>query len=121
MNKRQSVLATLAALLLLGSGMALAEPAQHDHHAMAQNDPASQPAADQASHTGFGVLRAINLKDGKVQIAHEAIATLQWPPMTMWFALRDPLPQDIKVGDEIRFELRQAEKKQWVIVRIVRK
>jgi Cu/Ag efflux protein CusF len=41
--------------------------------------------------------------------------------MTMWFALRDPLPKDIKAGDAVRFELMQGEKKQWVIVKIERK
>ena len=60
-------------------------------------------------------------QSGKVLIAHEAIADLNWPPMTMWFALRDPLPKDIKTGDAVRFELMQGERKQWVIVKIRRK
>lgn len=113
----QSLLATLGALLLLGGSTALAEPVQHEH-AMAQPAPASQPAENQITHTGVGILKAINLKDGKVQIAHEAIATLQWPPMTMWFALRAPLPAQVKVGDHVRFELKQIDGKTWDITKI---
>jgi Cu/Ag efflux protein CusF len=41
--------------------------------------------------------------------------------MTMWFALRDPMPKDLKSGDAVRFELMQDDKKQWVIVTIKRK
>ncbi len=67
------------------------------------------------------MLKAVNTVSGKVQIAHEAIADLGWPPMTMWFALHDPIPQDLKVGDAVRFELQQGENKQWVIMKIGRK
>ncbi|BCK87840.1 hypothetical protein MIZ01_1637 [Sideroxyarcus emersonii] len=88
-----------------------------------QSDMPQHPLAMQATagHEGIGVLKAVNEQAGKVQISHEPLADLQWPAMTMWFALRAPLPQDIRVGDAIRFELRPGENKQWVIVRIVRK
>ncbi|MFZ2162777.1 MAG: copper-binding protein [Sideroxyarcus sp.] len=67
------------------------------------------------------MLKSVNAKDGKVLIAHEPIADLDWPSMTMWFALREPLPKDLKTGDAVRFEIMQGEKKQWVIVKIGRK
>jgi Cu(I)/Ag(I) efflux system protein CusF len=96
----------------------IAQAATHEHH-MSQHLAASQ--VSQSAHTGIGVLKEINEKSGKVRIAHEAIAELGWPAMTMWFALRDPLPQDLKIGDAVRFQLMQGEKKQWLIIKIERK
>lgn len=75
-------------------------------------------AGMQMKHEGQGVIKAIDVKDSKVQISHEAIASLQWPPMTMWFALNTPLPGRIKVGDKIRFELTQADGRAWKISKI---
>lgn len=77
--------------------------------------------ASQVKHEGYGVLKAVNTEGGKVQLAHEAIPSLGWPAMTMWFALREPLPKDVMVGDSVRFELEQTQSKEWVITRIERK
>jgi Cu/Ag efflux protein CusF len=93
------------------------QAATHEHD-MSQHRTAMQLAASPARHEGFGVLKAVNAKAGKVQIAHEPIAALGWPPMTMWFVLRDPLPVEIKAGAAVRFELMQGESNQWVIVKI---
>jgi len=106
--------------LILGFALAatggIAQAATHEHD---MSRATSQ--ANQSAHTGTGVLKAVNAKDGKVQIAHQAIDSLGWPAMTMWFALRGSLPQDLKVGDGVRFELAQENGKQWVIVAIQRK
>lgn len=84
-------------------------------------DQGMQHTASQMKHEGFGVLKAVNMEAGKVQLAHEAIPSLRWPAMTMWFALRDPLPKGVKTGDSVRFELEQTQSKEWVIIRIERK
>lgn len=109
--------------LVLALGMAIAAASEMTQaatpeHDMTQHQMAMQSAASPAKHEGIGILKAVNAKAGKVQIAHEAIADLGWPPMTMWFALRDPLPRHIRVGDAVHFELQQDEKKQWGIVKI---
>jgi Cu/Ag efflux protein CusF len=85
---------------------------------MPQHQIPMQMASNAAGHEGVGIIKEVNAKSGKVLIAHEAIADLSWPPMTMWFALRDPMPKDLKSGDAVRFELIQGEKSQWVIVKI---
>lgn len=108
---------TLAFILALLATGTTARAASHEHEQ--HHDTTTQPAA--ATHAGTGVLKAVNAKDGKVQIAHEPIAELDWPSMTMWFTLRGPLPKDLKAGDAVRFEIMQGEKKQWVIVKIGRK
>ncbi|BBI99824.1 hypothetical protein FGKAn22_15170 [Ferrigenium kumadai] len=75
-------------------------------------------ATSQAKHEGFGVLKAVNPEGNKVQIAHEAIPSLQWPAMTMWFSLRGPLPKGVEAGDSVLFELDQNRSNEWVITRI---
>ena len=106
----------LTLTLAIGNGMAQAATQEHD---MSQHQ--MPMASSAAGHQGVGILKDVNPTSGKVLISHEAIADLSWPPMTMWFALRDPLPKDIKAGDAVRFELMQGENKQWVIVKIGRK
>ena len=108
----------LGMTLAIGNGMAQAATQEHD---MSQHQMPMQMASSAAGHQGVGIIKEVNSKSGKVLIAHEAIADLSWTPMTMWFALRDPLPKDLKAGDAVRFELMQGEKKQWVIVKIGRK
>lgn len=106
---------TFGFALIAASG-AMAQAASHEHD-MSQHQMAMQPTNQQ----GVGVIRALNVKANKVQIAHEPIAALGWPAMTMWFALQNPIPADIKIGDNVRFEMVENNKKQWVIVKIVRK
>lgn len=107
----------LALSLTLAVTTVTAHAATQEHD-MSQHQAAAQTAAQ---HSGVGVLKAVNVKDGKVQIAHEPIAELGWPAMAMWFTLRDSLPLELKVGDAVRFEMQQNDKKQWVIVKIGRK
>jgi len=108
---------TLAFILALLATNTAAHAASHEHEH--QHDTATQQTA--ATYVGIGLLKAVNAKDGKVQIAHEPIAELDWPSMTMWFTLRKPLVKGLKVGDAVRFEMMQGEKKQWVIEKIERK
>ena len=104
--------------LAIAASCVTAQAATHEHD-MSQHRATSQPAA--AIHKGLGVLKAVNAQAGKVQIAHEPIDTLGWPAMTMWFALREPLPKEVMVSDSVRFELEQLNAKEWVITRIERK
>ncbi|HLP97378.1 MAG TPA: copper-binding protein [Sideroxyarcus sp.] len=92
--------------IALGSGTAYAEPTIHQHEAHAP-----------AKHEGYGVLKEVNAAAGKVKIAHEPIPALEWPSMTMWFSLQGALPEGIKAGDRVRFELQQENGK-WLITRI---
>jgi Cu(I)/Ag(I) efflux system protein CusF len=107
---------TLALGLAIAASGGMIQAATQEHD-MSQHQMATQPAAKQE---GVGVLKTVNAKAGKVQIAHEAIAALGWPPMTMWFVVHGPIPQDLKSGDTVYFELVEV-KKQWVIVKIGRK
>jgi Cu/Ag efflux protein CusF len=114
--KTSSLAFILAISVLTGTTQAAAQD-----HDMSQHQMTMQSAAEPARHEGIGVLRTANEKEGKVQIAHESIVDLGWPAMNMWFALNCPLPEDIRVGDTVRFELAQDERNRWTIVAINRK
>ena len=100
------------------SCIAFAEMPMHEHH---MHDHMNMQAETQTRHAGIGIIKAINEKAHKIQIAHEPIPSLEWPAMTMWFLLDTPLPQDIKAGDSVRFDLEQIHAKKWSITRIDKK
>ena len=115
--KKSTIIFGLA--LFAMTGMSYAEMRDMSQHQMAM-----QQSANPMKHEGRGIIKSVNIKDQKVQIAHEAISTLKWPAMTMWFVLGNPLPEDIHVGDKVRFDLEQpyvSEKphsKKWIITHI---
>jgi Cu(I)/Ag(I) efflux system periplasmic protein CusF len=72
-------------LLLIAASAVL-----HGHSLWAQQPPPSAPAA--ASSIGYdavGVVKRVDVTAGTVTIAHEAIAGLNWPAMTMSFSVKD--------------------------------
>lgn len=106
-------------LVIAASNAVVAQAASHEHD-MSQHQMAMPTASNEARYQTSGVLKTVNAKDGKVQITHAPIAELGWPAMTMWFALQTPLPQNLKAGDKVLFEMVQKNGKQWVIVNIGR-
>ncbi|MGP3593920.1 copper-binding protein [Vagococcus sp. WN89Y] len=81
--------------------------------AQAQN---MHPAHDMSQHSAMhaqiwhsqGVIK--NVSPTSLSIAHQAIAALNWPPMTMQFSLAqgNNLPP-VKVGDKVNFSFIQDE------------
>ena len=102
--------------LFAASGAAHAEMQEH-HHDMSQHQMAMSEQAS-STHQGLGIIKAVNEQAHKVQIAHEAITSLNWPPMTMWFAIQGELPHEIKAGDSVKFDLQQLDGKKWIITHI---
>ena len=73
------------ALFTLLSGAVFAAQAADPHAGMVMHE---QPAAAQAqSIRGKGVIKAIDMDNKKITIAHEAIPAVNWPPMTMRFTI----------------------------------
>ncbi len=74
------------------------------------NSNRSSPAAQEntaATHSTTGTVTTVSA--GDVTIAHEPVATLQWPAMTMAFAANDAaMLQGIKPGDRVSFAFRQS-------------
>lgn len=103
--------------IAIALGLALSVPlAGCDKQSEAPKAPenASVPADDEGTMAtpvdtrhgkGTGTVTAIERAKGRVTLAHDAIAELAWPAMTMDFAANPDMLKDIKVGDKIAFEL----------------
>jgi Cu(I)/Ag(I) efflux system membrane fusion protein len=61
----------------------------------------------QIAHQGRGTVVSLDAAGGQVELDHEAIASLQWPRMTMGFVVEDKAQlARLKKGDRVEFELR---------------
>lgn len=70
-------------------------------------------------HQGQGTVTKVDAKAGKVGIKHGPIATMNWPAMTMDFAVEDKAAlKQIKPGDKVSFDVRSAGQGQYVVTRI---
>ena len=68
---------------------------------------AGEARMDAAGHKGTGKVVALDARSGHVELDHEAIPSLQWPPMTMGFMVEDKAQlAKLKKGDAVEFELR---------------
>ncbi|PLC48128.1 efflux transporter periplasmic adaptor subunit [Pollutimonas subterranea] len=68
------------------------------------DDGASSEKAAEPVHHATGTVKDIN--QNNITVSHEAIPSLEWPPMTMGFALSPQAnPVGISIGTEITFEL----------------
>ena len=80
------------ALFTLLSGAVFAAQAAEPHAGMVMHE---QPAAAQAqSIRGKGVIKAIDMDNKKITIAHEAIPAVNWPPTQL---------NNVKDGDSVDF------------------
>ncbi len=109
----KTLLTLTLATIIAACGNAIAAP--HEH-ATTQKQVATH--AEIRTYAGTGILKEVG--SGRIKIAHDPIAALHWPAMTMWFTAQGPLPKNLKVGDNVRFELQQAKPEEWVITRIER-
>ena len=66
------------------------------------------PCANQTAQA-TGVVEAIDTAKGTVTIKHQAIASIQWPAMTMTFKADPPgLLKRLNVGEKVNFTLHPA-------------
>ncbi len=69
------------------------------------------PSPGHAVHKATGIIKKIDTTGDVVTIAHEPIKSLNWPAMTMGFAVKQKsLLDGISVGKKIAFELVQGDK-----------
>ena len=58
---------------------------------------------------GTGVIEAMDTAKGTITIKHQAIASINWPAMTMTFKADPPsLLQSVKAGEQVNFTLHPA-------------
>lgn len=98
------------ALFSLSSLPAAAEDHMHmnmDSHAAAQ------------SHEGRGTVNSVDVKAGKVNLTHDAIASLDWPGMTMDFDVQDKAAlTGLKPGQKVKFKLVEVRHGKYAISEI---
>lgn len=69
---------------------------------------ANAAAAPSASELAEGEVRKIDKSAGKITLKHGEIKSLEMPPMTMVFRVKDAAMLDqLKVGDKIKFQAEQ--------------
>jgi Cu/Ag efflux protein CusF len=94
----------IAGLVVIASALtAFPLMAQHTGHAA---HPTAQPATPAAAAAmSDGEVRKVDKSTQKITIKHGEIKSLDMPPMTMLFRVKDPAMLDqVKAGDKIRFK-----------------
>jgi len=85
---------------------------------ISQQQDASKQTPAVVGHRVQGTLNAVNA-DGTANITHGPVETLNWPGMTMDFALANSaLAADIKPGTAISFEIVERKPGEWVITKV---
>ena len=105
--RKYLVVATLA---LIPGAMAYAAA---DMQGMSGMEHASASKADKSSstHKAVGVVKKADAKAGSVSLAHEPVATLKWPAMTMAFKVADKALLDkLAEGRKVEFAFEQRGK-----------
>ena len=101
---------TLLVLLAASSTLAACGRGEVPSESNMPNVPAAQqPAGGQpaAENRGMGVVQSVDAANGSLMIAHEPIAALGWPAMTMSFKVDKPaLLEGVEAGQHIEFMLR---------------
>lgn len=102
-------------LILVATLSASAAFAQQKMDTMKPMETAKKPTAEatmaqvpQMTHKGVGVVKKLDAKAGVVTLAHEAVNSMNWPPMTMGFMVKDKMLLDkLTVGKKVEFEFVQ--------------
>ncbi|MCE9681700.1 copper-binding protein [Halomonas alkalisoli] len=97
-------MAVVASFLITGPALANSDHG-HGKHA---NHGATDTHQEMRTAKGVGTVQSIAEDGSSVVLAHEPIAELRWPAMTMQLALADPVLADgLEVDSEVSFVLRQ--------------
>lgn len=71
------------------------------------------------THTGQGTVTRVDAKAGKLGLKHGPIQSLNWPAMTMDFAVADPaLLKSIRKGQAVHFEMKPGTDGNYVVTRV---
>jgi Cu(I)/Ag(I) efflux system protein CusF len=90
----------LAAALLTSAGVYAAENPAMKMEGMKMDQPAPKAAVNKTT----GVVKSLDAAKGTVTLAHEPVATLKWPAMTMAFRISPELAKGLQTGQKVEFE-----------------
>jgi len=104
----------IAVLPFVAAALSPAFAAQ-DHEKMDHGDMKSHEAAC-GLPMGEGVVKAVDVKGSKVNLTHKPIAALEWPEMTMDFAVEQAVDLSaFAAGENGHFLLKEGKKKDYLI------
>ena len=67
-------------------------------------------AGGENQHTAVGTVTAVDTAAGKVTVAHEPVASLKWPAMTMGFEVEDKqVLHSLETGEKVRFSFTEQD------------
>ena len=67
-------------------------------------------AAKGTTHEAVAVVKSVDAANGKVTLSHEPIKSLNWPAMTMAFAVKDKtLLEKLTVGNKVDVEFKKQD------------
>lgn len=98
-------------LVLFMNTSTYADDAMHNmpgmkDHAMPN---ATAKAQDVQIHRGQGIVNAVDIAAGKLNLTHEPIASLGWKGMTMDFSVKDSETlKNVKPGFKVEFDLEKS-------------
>jgi Cu(I)/Ag(I) efflux system periplasmic protein CusF len=77
------------------------------------------PAASGAADLTDGEVRKVSKDTGKITLKHGEIKSLDMPPMTMVFQMKDPALLDkLKAGDKVRFAAEKTAAGAFIVTEI---
>ncbi len=110
-------MAVVASVLLVGPAVAGSD---HGHGKHADHG-AAHGHQEMRTAEGVGTVQSVAADAGSVVLAHEPIAALRWPAMTMELALADPALADrVSPDDRVTFVLRQTGETDYEIIELER-
>ena len=118
MSKRSLAIA-LGAVLGLAAMHAAAQQGGMNHGSMGQRSPGqSGMMQTQASALADGEVGKVDKDAGKLTIKHGPIPSMDMPPMTMVYRVREPAMLDaVKPGDKIKFDAQKVGG-QYVVIKM---
>lgn len=80
----------------------------------------THPAAEQAPLIkGVGIVNSIAVQEHKINVTHEAIEALGWPPMTMDFSVADDIDLTVLQPDaNIHFSLKKTGEFDYLVIQL---
>ncbi len=99
---------SITAIAFASLAYAAAAPAQQSQSMPGMDMKQSAPAAQANEHHASGTVKSVNREKGTVSIAHGAIASLNWPAMTMTFKASPEMLEALKPGSPVDFSFVQS-------------
>ena len=90
------IAAALFAVAASLAGCGEASPGAQPTETLAPGDKAAK---------GAGTVTAVDAPAGRVTLDHQPIPDIGWPQMTMTFAVDPAMLADVKVGDQVEFDI----------------